>query len=191
MGGLLNNLPIIGAGASGIGDLFGILAGFHQNSLANGIHPQWHQYQTSPYAKQQLGIAQQLFNSQMPGYTQEQQNIGNAQGSFLNSVDRNATDSAQALSLASASQGIADNAYSGLQGRQEQFKSSMLGNLNDALGTMIGEGDKSYQSMLQKYMQDTATQNGLRNNAWSNIVGGFKDIGSTAISYDNFQKSGK
>jgi hypothetical protein len=184
-----SSLPLIGAAASGLGSLFGIFTGMHQNHLANQMHPDWKQYQTSPYAKQQLGMAQQLYNGMMPGYQQQQQNIANSQANYTNNIDRNATDSSQALALGGYAQGAANNAYNQLGVQQQQYHSQMLGNLNDAYKTMTEEGDKSYQSYLQKYMSDVSTQNQLRGAAANNIVGGFNALGATGIAYGNYNQS--
>jgi hypothetical protein len=191
MGEITDLIPGVGTAVSAIGDIFGIFSGMHQNHLANKIKPVYKPYETSQYSKQQMGLAQQLFNGMMPGYTQQQQHIANSQANYTGNIDRNATDGAQALALQGLSQGASNNAYGNLGQQQQQYQSAMLNNLNDAYKTMTEEGDKSYQSMLQKYMMDSQTQNGLRGAGAQNIVGGFNDFGSKAIAYGNYQKSGK
>lgn len=187
----LNALPGIGAAAGAVGGLFGIFNGIHQNHLANLIHPDYHPYEESQYAKQRLGMAQQLFNGQMPGLQQEQQNIANSQANYTNSIERNATDASQALALQGLAQGQSNNAYNQLGQEQAQWKNSQLGNLNDAYRAMTEEGDKSYQSYLQKYMSDVNTQNQLRGNGAQNIYGGFNAIGANAIGYANYKNGNK
>ena len=178
-----------GLGSGLLGSIFGIATGFHQNHLAGEIHPVWKQYMESKYAKDQLGIANQLFNGRMPGAGTIEQGIDNSQANYLETVNRNATDSSQALALASLSQGKADEDYSHLGVKEGEYKASMLDNLNKALGVMVNEGDKSYQSMIQKYIMDTQTQNALRGNGAQNIVGGFNNAGSNIISYGNYKNS--
>lgn len=155
--------------------------GLHQNKLANQIHPEYHPYQTSPYAKQELGLAQQLFNGRMFGASNLEQNIFANQANYLNNVNRNATDSSQALALGGLAQGQTNNALQNLQTQEAQNKYDLLGNLNKAYQTMIGEGDKVYQDQLQKYQIDTQQQAGLRNAAWQNIFSGISDFESGGL----------
>lgn len=179
----------VGAIAGGIGGLVKLGLGIHQDHLANEINPVWQQYKTSPYAQAQLGIAQQSYNGRMAGAGYQQSNIANSQGNYLNNVNRNATDSSQALALAGVSQGQANNAYQNLGAEEAQNKNAMLQNLNQAYGAMTDEQWKEYQSMLTKYQMDSGTQNALRSGAWNDISGAANDIGSTAVAYGQYQKS--
>lgn len=164
-----------------LGDIAGIFVGAHQNKLANKIHPVWNQYQTNPYAKMQLGLAENLFNGEMPGEQQERQSIAGAQSNYNAAIDRNATDSGQALALASGAQTVANNAYSNLGSKVADYKLTTANNLNKAYGTMVNEGDKVYQSMLQKYQMDSEAKAALRNSAYQNIFGGLNDLSGSAF----------
>lgn len=168
----------VAIGVSAIGAGTKIYSGFKQNSLANKINPQFDQYQTSPYAKQQLGTAQQAYNAPMPGYQDQVRGIQTAQSNANSFVQKNATDSGQALSLGGLNQGIANNAVTDLGRQQAQYKMGMLGNLNNAYGAMIGEGDKEYNSQFQKYQTDVGIQQGLRSGGMQNISSGINDIAS-------------
>lgn len=171
----------IGAGIGAVADIGKLLFGIHQNNLANQINPVFNQYQTSPYAKNQLGIAQQLFNAPMAGAVTEQQNIGANQANTNATVQRNATDSGQALAIAAGTQGQSNQAYSDLGVKEAQNKYSLLNNLNAGYSAMTNEGDKVYQSMLDKYKMDTEQQQQLRGAGAQNIFGAGSDLSAGLI----------
>lgn len=184
MPGFLGPLSL---GLDAIGGITKLITGLHQNHLANQINPIWNQYQISPFEKQELGTAQQLYNGRMPGAAAEEQNIGASQANYLNNVDRNATDSGQALALGGLSQGQSNQAYSNLQTKELQSKNDFLNNLNTAYQGMIGEGNKVYQSQLEKYQSDVAAKTALRGAGAQNFNSALNDLGSTAFlgNYEN------
>lgn len=169
-------LMAIGAGVNALTSLGKLIFGAKQNKLANKIHPQWQDYMTSPYAQQKLGLGQQLFNGRMPGAARLQNNIFASQGNTLNSINRNSTNSAQALALAGAAQGQTNESLDQLALQEAQNKMALLGNLNEGYDTMRQEGDKVYQNKLMKYQIDKQDQAALRNSAWQNIFGAGNDI---------------
>jgi hypothetical protein len=172
-------LGVVGAGSK-------IISGIHQNHLANQIHPDWQQYQTSPYAKQQLGIAQQLFNGRMPGAAQEEQNILTSQNNFVNNAQRNATDSSQLLALGGLAQGGTNNALGELGIQEARSKLGFLDNLNSAYQSMINEGNKVYQSANEKYLSDVEAKTALRNAGAQNTNSGINDLGSSAFMANQY-----
>lgn len=176
-------LLAIGAALGGLGAIGKGIFGAHQNKLANKIKPVWEQYKTNPYASQQLGMAQQLFNSRMFGAQDLQRNIYSNNANFNANIGRNATDSSQALALAAAGQGQTNQALSNLQTQEAQNKYGLLSNLNQAYGQMIGEGDKEYQSMLQKYQMDVAEKNALRGAGANNMFGAMSDLSGGLMQF--------
>jgi len=174
---------LLGAGAAlgGLASIGKAIFGGGQRRAAKKIKPMWEQYQESPYAKQQLGIAQQLFGGRMAGAASQEQNIAANQASTVSSINRGATDSSQALALAGMAQGQSNEAYSDLAIKEAGNKQMMLGNLNQAYGSMISEGDKKYQSMLQKYQMDVAQKQALLSGGASNMFGGIGDLASLGI----------
>lgn len=177
-------LPIlagIGAGLGAIGSIGKMIFGGRQRREARKINPVWQQYQASPFAKQQLGIAQQLFNGRMGGAAQLENNILTNQANYNANLQRNATDSSQLLALGAAGQGQTNNAFQNLQIQEAQNKQAMLGNLNNAYGTMIQEGDKVNQSINQKYQMDMAQKQALLGGGAQNIFGGLGDLASLGI----------
>lgn len=172
-------IPAAIAGANMIGKF---ISGAKQTKESKAINPIWKQYQTSPFAKQQLGIAQQLFGGRMAGAGSMERNIQSNQASSLANFGRNATDSSQLLALGGAAQGQTNDALADLQMREAQNKQMMLQNLNQAYGTNIAEGDKEYESMLQKYQMDTQRKDALRSSGAQNKYGAVSDLASMGFS---------
>lgn len=181
-------------GVTGVGALVKVGTSIAQNHKANEINPTYTPYTSSPYAAQQLGTAQQLFNGRMPGANDIAQGIGSSQQNVISNVNRNATDSSQALALAEQGQGTANNAYTNLGIQEGQYKASMLNNLNAGYQAMVGEGDKVYNSQFQKYQLDTNQQTALRGAAAQNLQSGFNDVaggissGEQAIQQKAYQQ---
>lgn len=179
-------LPLIGGLiAGGIGALGKIGAGIFQGKQANKINPVYEPYETSEYAKSQLGLAQQMFGGRMFGAGDLEKNIYGSQAGYMGNVNRNATDSSQALALGGLAQGQTNQAFQNLQIQEQQNKYGLLDNLNRAYQTMTNEDWKEYQDMLNKYELDTKQKDALRESSWSNIFGGISDIGGGLIGMDN------
>ena len=51
----------------------------------------------------------------------------------------------------------------------------------------IGEGDKAYKSMMDKYQMDVQTQNALRGSGLQNATGGLMDLASMGIQYGGYE----
>lgn len=155
-----------------------------QQRLANAIHPVNTTYQTSPYAQHILGLGLNAYNSEMPGTSQFKNNIFAAQGNTNAAIDRNATDSGTALSLITGNAGNTNDALSNLQTKEAGYRNAMLGNLNNAYGIMINEGDKVYKDKVRRYetdlnakmaLQGAAIQN--KGSAVNDIAGGIQSVG--------------
>lgn len=183
-------LLAIGAGiglANSIGRFF---SGVKQKKEAKKINPIWQGYQTNPYAKAQLGLAQNMFNGRMAGAGRMEQNIASNQASTVSNIGRLATDSSQALALATGAQGQSNNAYNNLALQESQNKNQMLGNLNQAYGGMVREGDKVYQSNLQKYQMDAQRKDALNSAGMQNKYGAVSDLSSMAFGLGGIQQQG-
>lgn len=179
-------IAITGATIGAIGSGYNIIKGAHQQKEANKIHPEFSYYQANPYAADQLSAAQNLYNGRMAGAASEQNNIASSQANFANNASRNASSGAQALALAAAGQGEADSAYNKLGTQESQNKVNMLQNLNQAYAANINEGDKVYQSQLNKYQLDLNRQAQLAGAGASNISGGINGLGSSILAGGNF-----
>ncbi len=135
-------------------------------------------YQQNPFAKQQLNTAQQLFGGRMFGAPQLERNIFSNQGMQLSNIGRNATDSSQALALGAAAQGNTNQALSDLQIKEAQNKYSLLGNLNQAYGTMINEGGKDYQDKVRRFGNLASIRGQQQQNKTNALNGVFNGLNS-------------
>ena len=170
-------IGLLVAGAASLGSAIfkGISAG-KQRRAARKINPVNPVYSTSPYAKTQYGLAQQMLNGRMAGAAAQEQNIMGAQGNMMYNVGQNATDSSQALAMAAASQGQTNQAFSNLGQQEAQNKYGMLNNFNLASNLMTSERDKIHNDQVRKYNSDMQLKQGLQNAAMQNTQGIFGDV---------------
>lgn len=153
-------LPLILAGGKA-------LFGLYQNFKADEIKPEYN----DEYLKKNIGMYQGLFNGRMAGATNMEQNIANAQQNVISNAQRGATDASQALALASASQGTANQSYNDLQTKEAQNKYQLADHLSNAYTQMNNQ-------LMQKYQMDAQAKAATRNAAWQNIFGGVGDAAS-------------
>lgn len=163
--------------------LFRGITGLFQNRKANKIKPVDVTYQTSPYAKDQYGLAKQGLNARMGGAANQEQNILASQANMMGSVNRNASDGSQALAMAAAGQAQTDQSFADMGMQEAQNRMAMMQNFNQASGVMINEGDKVYQDGLRKYDNAVAAKAALRNAAWSNIGSAVNGATNMASSF--------
>ncbi len=149
------SFAIIAVGVAAVGAGYEIYQGQHQAHLAKEAIKNQPKFTPTNYAQKQYATAQQAYNSPMPGTSQYQQDIGAAQGNYLDFVNKNATDSGQALALGGLSQGMATNAYNDLQTKQANYHTSMLDNLNNAYQAMINENNNNATMKNNEYAQRT------------------------------------
>lgn len=180
----------VAVGVAGAGLATKLISSASQKKAAKNIRPEYVPYEESPYAKEQFGVLKNAYNAPMPGMEQAQQNILGSQANFNNQVGRNATDSAQALALGGLSTGVSNNAFSNLAVDNARYKNDMLSNLMQGYEAMIGEGDKVYQSRMDKYMSDVQAKMALRNAAAQNFGSAINDAQSVA-QYGNYYNWGK
>jgi len=135
-------------------------------------------YQQNPFAKQQLSLANNMFNGRMAGAGQLQQNIFSNQGNTIDNINRNATDSSQALALGAAAQGQTNENLSDLQMREAQNKQMMLQNLNQAYGVNINEGDKDYEDQVRRFGNLASIRGQQQQNKTNALNGVFNGLNS-------------
>jgi hypothetical protein len=180
----------IGALVSGVGALGKVFAGAKQNRLANKINPVFQQYQQNPLAQENLAVNKNMFYGRMPGAQKAESNIMQSQANQLANVQRGATDASQLLAMGAGLQGGTNEAFSNLAAAEAQSKAGLLTNLGQAYRGAISEGDKAYESMLQKYQIDRQDKAALRESGMQNIFGGIGDIGAGAMQYGMFKGMG-
>lgn len=180
----------LGAGISGLGSLGKIFAGAKQNKLANQINPVFQQYQKNPLAQENLAVNKNMFYGADPASIKAQSNVMQAQSNQLSSAQRNATDASQLLALGAGLQGGTNEAFSRLAAQEAEGKAGLLTNLGQAYRGAISEGDKAYESMLQKYQMDSQAKAALRGAGQQNIFGGIGDIAGGLMQYGMFKGMG-
>lgn len=179
-----------GAVTSALGSLGKIFAGAKQNKLANQINPVFQQYQKNPLAQENLAVNKNMFYGADPASIKAQSNVMQAQSNQLSSAQRNATDASQLLALGAGLQGGTNEAFSRLAAQEAEGKAGLLTNLGQAYRGAISEGDKAYESMLQKYQMDSQAKAALRGAGQQNIFGGIGDIAGGLMQYGMFKNLG-
>lgn len=158
-----------------------LLGGVNQLIQGGKIKPQYHPYTSNPLAATQLGTAQNAYNGRMAGADAADRNIANSQANMNANASRNSSDGAQALQMGMLGQGQANQGYEDLAGREAANKQALLGNLNAAYGVNIGEGDKVYNSQMQKYQMDAQAKAALNADGQKNIAGAAGDFAGSML----------
>lgn len=169
----MDPFSLISAGVGGLGAIGGIVNMFTSGSRLKNLMSQDPTYTANPVAAQRLGLANTLLNARMPGATAMERNIYGNQANQLANVNRNATDSSQALAMGAAAQGQTNQAFQNLSTQEQQDYYNRLQNLTGAQQGMIAEGDKVYQDKVRRF-QDMAglTGAGMQNTqqGWNSIA---------------------
>lgn len=163
---------IIGAGVGLIGGIAGIFGSHNANKKLEDLLKQDPTYAANPIASQRMGLAQTLLNSRMPGAASLERNIYGSQANTNAAIQRNATDSSQALALEAGGQGQTNKAFGDLATQEEQDYQRRYGNLVGAQQGQIQEGDKVYQDQIRRFndmAQIRGQQNQNTQNAWSSL----------------------
>lgn len=108
-------------------------------------------YGGSPYAENNLGMAQQLLNSRMAGAQSFSNNIATGGANARAGIGRGVTDSSQALALMAGIQGQEGQQYGDLATQEAQDAAMKQQNLIGANKDMTAEGDKIYDSIKNKW----------------------------------------
>jgi hypothetical protein len=166
-------LALAGLGIGAIGAIGGMISNAGSGSKLDALIKQDPTYRQSPYAAQRLGLAQTLLNARMPGAAAMERNVYGNQANQLGNVNRNATDSSQALALGSAAQGQTNQAFQNLSTQEQQDYYNRYQNFTGAQQGMIAEGDKVYQDQMRRY-QDLAAVTGAKiqnkQTAWNSLA---------------------
>lgn len=148
------------------------------NKELNKLLGQQVNFQKSPYAAQQLGLAQQMFGGRMAGAAQQEQNILSNQANYNANLQKNATDSSQLLAMAAAGQGQTNAAFQDLGIQEQQNKMNMLQNMNNAYGGMINQDMMAYQDKVRQFNDLAAIRGAQTQNRASAVNGVFNGLNS-------------
>lgn len=157
----------------------------NQAEEAAKINPVDPTYQESPYAKENLDNARNLYNGRMAGATNAEANINANQANSFFNLSRAAGNPQQLMAAAGALQSNSNNALNNLAAQEAQYKNSMFGNLNNALEGMTLEQGKVYNDNLRKFDRDFALKQNLLNSSQQNNANSTQSFGNAATSIAN------
>jgi len=165
-------IPLLGLGL-GLAGALGKMAGRGKaNKKMNRLLGEDPVYSENPIARQRMGLAQTMLNARMPGAQAVENNIYGNQANTLSNIQRGATDSSQALAMASGVQGSTNDAFQNLGITEAQDYQRRYGNLSDAQEGVIREGDKVFRDKERRFgnkMQVSGAINENRQNNWGDI----------------------
>lgn len=167
----VTSLAGLGVGLiGGIGQLFGAKKA---NQRLEDLIKQDPTYTANPQAANRLGLAQTMLNARMPGAARAEANIYGAGANQEANIERNATDSSQALSLGAQGTGQEIAGFGKLAGEEAQDYQRRYNNLVGAQEGVISEGDKVAQDKIRKF-EDLAKIRGAQTantqGAWSSLT---------------------
>lgn len=169
----MDPMSLISAGVGGLGAIGGIINMFGSGAKLDKLYQQDPTYTANPVASQRMGLAQTLLNARMPGASAMERNIYGNQANQMANVNRNATDSSQALAMGAAAQGQTNQAFQNLGVQEQQDYYNRLQNYTGAQQGMIQEGDKVYQDKVRRYGDLAAITGAKMQNtqqAWNSIA---------------------
>ena len=140
---------------AGVGQIVGSIMSAHAANKARkglqkleGSDPV---YESSPYAAKNLGMAQQLLNSRMAGAQSRENNIMTGGANIRSGINRNATDSSQALALMAGTQGQEQQGFNDLQLQEAQDAAQKQNNLIEANQGMTAEHQALYGDKVRRW----------------------------------------
>lgn len=182
----MDPISIAGAVTGLIGGIGSIFGNKKSNRELDKLMKQNPAYKANPIASQRMALAQQLLNARAPGAAAQERNIYGSQANTLANVNRNATDSSQALALAAGVQGQTNQSFNQLGIQEGQDYYNRLNNLSGAQQGVIQEGDKVYQDQVRRF-QDLASIRGAQN---SNRQATWQGVSNLGFGLMNFGLSG-
>lgn len=177
----MDPLSIAGGALGLIGGIGNIIGTGKSNRQLSRLLSQDPTYKANPLVAQRLGLAQSLLNARMPGATAAERNIYQNQANTQANINRNATDSSQALALAAAGQGQSNQAFTNLATQEAQDYQRRYGNLVGAQDASIQEQDKVFQDQVRRF-QDAAQIQGAQAQNRSSMWNSLSNLGFGAMS---------
>lgn len=182
-------MPGIDPVSAGIGGAVGLIGGVasifgasNANSQLEALLKKDPKYAANPIASQRLGLASTLLNARSPGAAYAEQNIYGNQANQQANIERNATDSSQALALGAASQGATNKEFGDLSNQETQDYQRRYSNMVGAQQGEIQEGDKVYQDQIRRF-NDLAQIRGMQNQNTQNAWGSLSNLGFGAMNF--------
>lgn len=182
-------IPLLLAAAPAIASsVFGAVKGIQSLNQAKKIKPQEYAYgderllgNESKYAKQMLGLAQTQLNARDPFAVAQQRGILGSEANAMAGAQRAITDPSQALAMVAGIQGNTNQAIFQQGLAERQGYQQRLGNLTNAQGVMIQEGDKVYEDRMAKFMRDQARKDALQQAGTQSIINAGSSLSSSLL----------
>ncbi len=164
---------LAGLGLGLIGGIGKMIGRGKANKKLNTLQTQDPTYKANPLAGDRLSLANTLLNARMPGAARAERNIYASGGNARGQVQRNATDSSQALALGASIQGQEGNQFGQLADQEAQDYQRRYSNQVGAQQGMINEGDKVFQDEQRRWgdkMQIQGAINENKQNSWGDLA---------------------
>lgn len=185
--------PLLAAGAvtQGLSSIFAGIQGAKMLKEAKKINPYYTPYQTSEYAKSNLGLAQTRLNSRNPYAAARDRMIQQNQANTNAYISKGAVDPAQAMEMYLKSQANANQAGLNANMQDANYDAQNVANYFTANNAMTAEGDKVYNDMFNKYQLDQNQKNALRQAGMQSIINAGTSLASSFSGLGAMQNSSK
>ena len=170
MGSMIGGIS--GMAMNTVGTIFGAVAGMKADKKLSKLLNENPSYTQSPYAKERYDLAKTLLNSRMAGSATMERGIQSAAGNAYGNIQRNTTDSSQALAMMAGIQGQAGDQSTNLGRLEGQDYQQKLANLSGAQEGMTVEHKDMFDDTLRRWQDRvnvTMAQNALRQQGAKNI----------------------
>lgn len=168
---------------------FKLFSGLSQRSAANKIKVPEVKYNPSPYARETMNIAKNLYGGRMPGAANAEANILSNNAATGAAIGRNANDSSQALALLTAAQGNTDQALTGLANQDSMFKLNAANLVASANQGMTSELDKVYNDSVRARNEAMQAKNNLNQSYLSNVGNALNEGTNLGFMVDYLKKT--
>lgn len=155
MAGMIGGITQTAMGT--VGGIFSAIAGIKADKKLSKLIEQDPSYTSSPYAAKTLGLAETLLNSRMAGAATRERNIYGAGANAMGNINRNVTDSSQALALGAGIQGQQGQQFNDLQMQEGQDYYNKLNNLNQANAGMTEEHRNLFDDSVRRWQDQVNT----------------------------------
>ena len=163
---------VSGMAMNTVGTIFGAVAGMKADKKLSKLLNENPSYTQSPYAKERYDLAKTLLNSRMAGSATMERGIQSAAGNAYGNIQRNTTDSSQALAMMAGIQGQAGDQSVRLGQLEGEDYYKKFGNLTGAQEAMTVEHKDMFDDTLRRWQDRvnvTMAQNAMRQQGAKNI----------------------
>lgn len=184
----------IGLGAGIIGGVAKLFGRGKANRQMESLLAKQPVYSANPIPGQQYSLAKTLLNARMPGAAQAEANIFKNEANQFGNLNRNSTDSSQALAVGSAIGGGANEAFNDLAVREGADYGRRFNNYQETGRAAVNEDDKVFADQEQNFNNEVhirGAQNENKQNNWSDISNlgfGIADFGMAGGFNNLFKK---